>query len=123
MKETPLPCPLCGADPRLVDLAGWEIHCDCGIGMVIDSPKEADVVRAWNRRATVSVKRGEDMRDARRYQVIRDYHPGLLLDMLTDRAEPHEGYAMQLDAELDARMTPNAGGTGPSGVAAKVRVD
>jgi hypothetical protein len=45
-----LPCPFCGAEPRLVDLAGWEVHCDCGVGMVVDSPEREDVLKAWNRR-------------------------------------------------------------------------
>ena len=48
-------------------------------------------------------------RSAIRYQLLRDYRPGLLLDMLTDSPNHNEGYALQLDAVLDAMLPPNAG--------------
>lgn len=99
MNTRVLPCPMCGSEPRLVDMAGWEILCKCGLMMAVESPKKADVVAAWNKRASYS---GETARDAMRYQLLRSYNPGLMLDMLTDRPTPNESWARELDGDLDA---------------------
>lgn len=44
-------CPFCGNTPRLVDLAGFEVICDCGVVLCLDEPDRESVVAAWNRRA------------------------------------------------------------------------
>ena len=47
-----LPCPMCGNPPRVVDLGGWEVICDCGVDYCshTDPSKEA-ALAGWNRRA------------------------------------------------------------------------
>ena len=45
-----LPCPFCGREPRLVDLAGYEVLCGCGASMVT-GPTQAEAIAAWNTRA------------------------------------------------------------------------
>lgn len=47
-----LPCPLCGSEPDLVDIAGWEIWCKCGLGLVLENPDKDDLVKHWNIRST-----------------------------------------------------------------------
>lgn len=49
-----LPCPLCGSQPKLADMAGWEIVCQCGINLCLATPTIAPLIAAWNRRATES---------------------------------------------------------------------
>ena len=46
------PCPFCGGKPFLRDFGGWEIHCYCGIQMILETPEQAPLIPAWNRRAT-----------------------------------------------------------------------
>lgn len=48
--EELLPCPFCGSDATLRDLAGWEIHCQCGVEMVLPQPDKEPLIVAWNRR-------------------------------------------------------------------------
>lgn len=60
------PC-ICGKIPKLVDLAGWEITCNCGVNFCIDSPVKFDVVTAWNHRPTAQASetiRNAALRDA-----------------------------------------------------------
>lgn len=45
------PCPFCGREPKLLDLAGWEVQCDCGVNLCLESPEQAAVIKAWNQRA------------------------------------------------------------------------
>ena len=47
-----LGCPFCGEAPRLVDLAGWEILCGCGVNMCLATPDQESLIKAWNTRAT-----------------------------------------------------------------------
>ena len=47
-----LGCPFCGKAPRLVDLAGWEILCRCGVNMCRATPDREALIKAWNTRAT-----------------------------------------------------------------------
>ncbi len=56
----PIKCPLCGEIPVLIDLAGWEIWCKCGIQLVLDngSDKEALII-AWNTRVNDNKGEGE----------------------------------------------------------------
>jgi Lar family restriction alleviation protein len=54
------PCPFCGREPRLLDLAGYEVICGCGASMVT-GPKQAEAISAWNTRHSPDAgKMGED---------------------------------------------------------------
>lgn len=51
MDEELKPCPFCGAEGRLIDLAGYEVHCtQCGCDVVPASGGKSDAIAAWNRR-------------------------------------------------------------------------
>jgi hypothetical protein len=50
------PCPLCGGKPRLVDLAGWEIHCDCGLQLWHELPDKEPLIDRWNTRVGASLR-------------------------------------------------------------------
>jgi hypothetical protein len=47
--------------------------------------------------------------DAARYQWLRNYRPGLILDMLSDPEIPNELWADELDVVIDAAMIAAAG--------------
>lgn len=81
-----MPCPFCGALPRLVDFAGWEIHCKCGISMCLVGPDKEPLVAAWNSRAHQSNPDLE--RDSARFQwVERNWHAGLHIDYFGPESE------------------------------------
>ena len=47
-------CPFCGGEVKLMNLAGWEIGCKCGLNMV---PSDSDFskdefIEQWNKRAS-----------------------------------------------------------------------
>lgn len=48
------PCPLCGDQPRIADLGGWEVLCDCGLCFELpgdgDNADRTKTLAAWNRR-------------------------------------------------------------------------
>lgn len=44
-------CPLCGKQPKLVYLAGWEIICLCGVNLCLENPGKAPLITAWNTRS------------------------------------------------------------------------
>lgn len=44
-------------------------------------------------------------KDAARYRWLRNYRPGLILDMLDDHEIPSEQWAADLDQAIDAKMT------------------
>jgi len=52
-----MPCPLCGQQPRVVDLAGWEVLCNCGLALCLDTPDKDLLLAAWNTRASAEVER------------------------------------------------------------------
>ena len=52
-------CPLCGKQPKLVYLAGWEIICLCGVNLCLENPGKAPLITAWNARSGDS-GRGDD---------------------------------------------------------------
>jgi len=54
MSEELLPCPFCGKAPRLCDMGGWEIFCECGADMClhVETPEPEPLIAAWNTRAT-----------------------------------------------------------------------
>jgi hypothetical protein len=54
MEEELKPCPFCSSIPTLRDLAGWEIHCKCGIGMVLAEPDKGPLIAAWNRHSAIA---------------------------------------------------------------------
>jgi hypothetical protein len=45
-----MPCPLCGQQPRVVDLAGWEVLCKCGVNFCREGPEKEQLIAAWNTR-------------------------------------------------------------------------
>ena len=70
-----LPCPFCGGEAALRDLAGWEVICknmQCGANHLSDDPSKEGAVKAWNTRSpqlrtdgelvrvTVTQRRGDD---------------------------------------------------------------
>lgn len=44
-------CPLCGKQPKIVYLAGWEIICLCGVNLCLENPGKAPLITAWNTRS------------------------------------------------------------------------
>ena len=44
------PCPFCGGEPKLIDAAGYEVWCNCGISFCKHPDKES-TVRSWNTRS------------------------------------------------------------------------
>ena len=57
-----LPC-LCGTVPNLVDLAGWEILCPCGISFCLhENPTLEATVSGWNKLHTRAIDRDEVVR-------------------------------------------------------------
>lgn len=42
--------------------------------------------------------------DAKRYRWLRNYRPGLILDMLETDEIPNDGWAAELDKVIDARI-------------------
>jgi hypothetical protein len=67
-----LPCPICGYDPLLVDFAGWEIVCKCGISMCLETSDKKSLIEAWNQREHQAMKIGISTID-RVFQLGRDY--------------------------------------------------
>lgn len=54
-----LPCPLCGAEAQLVDFAGYEVLCACGLNYCDGTDASAEAAaRGWNRRATIPTSEG-----------------------------------------------------------------
>lgn len=54
-------CPFCGREPRLVDLAGFEVLCDCGASMVT-GPTRVEAITAWNTRPALLRDAGDGWR-------------------------------------------------------------
>lgn len=56
-EEAALHCPMCGKQPRVIDLGGWEVLCDCGLSLCLgDDPSRDGVVAAWNTRAIAAAE-------------------------------------------------------------------
>lgn len=56
-----LPCPFCGSDARVTDLAGWEVLCNGCTASIVGDPDASreEVMAVWNTRAPDTTREGQ----------------------------------------------------------------